>query len=224
MFLERLVAGALLKFNGEVDSVDIIILSNLLKKNIVDDNFKIINKYFKYQYNKYQFKDNYNFDTVLKNNCTIKECLDNLQGEDLKDFFSQLDLKEFILRKIKYLNEIQKDYIDSMYTYEELKIARELLNENFIFISWVSNDDSFLGDYQAFEITKKGNLYLFMKDNKVQIDSFREELLKEGCNIEYLSMYFENIYLDRPLEIIFNVENFKIFEQIYGLDVRKRNF
>ena len=218
MYLEQLIAGALLKFKGEIDSVDNIILNNLIKIEIKEEPFKIIDKYFNIEDNKIFFKEGYDFTTILNNGYQIKDVLYNLQGTYIHLFFDNLDLDEFVLRKIEYLNYIKKEELQDKLTKEEYKIAIALLQKGFLMIPWIQ-DGTIYNDFEALTLSKEGEVYLYIKDNQEQINLFKNELISNGYNPDLLFMYLATKNLDSDFSVLFNVESFRLFGQIYDLDI-----
>lgn len=217
MYFEQLIAGALLKFKGEVDKLDISLLNGFITERMYNKDFKIINKYFKYENDKFSFKEGYDFDTLLENNSTIKDVLEKLQG-DFKEFFTNLDLNEFVLIKIKYLDYIRKEELKDKLTKEEYNIALDLLQKGYLSIPWIK-DGTIYGDFEALTLTKEGEVYIFMKGYHTQVDAFKNELISNGYNPDLLFMYLATKNLDSDFRNIFDIESFRLFGQIYDLDI-----
>lgn len=220
MFLEQLVAGALLKFDGEIDSNDIIILSNLINEKIINADFKIINKYFELKNNKYKFKEGYDFNTVLDNNYTIKDVLNSIQS-NAKAFLDSLDLKAFVLRKIQFIDNIRKENISSSFTKKEMDIFMELLALGLVNIRWIPTG-SIYDDYEAVTLSKQGEVYLFINEYKVQIEMFKNKLREHGYNDELIEKYLLTKNLNDKMSQLLSVENFRLFGEVYDLDVTLR--
>ncbi len=217
MNLEQLIAGALLKFNGELDNVDLIILNKLINVDIKGESFKIIDKYFNIENNKIFFKEGIDFDT-LDYAVKIKDVLNFIQGEYFKNFYNNLDLKEFVLRKVKYLEHIRKENINDTFNRKEYNIFLELLQAGLLMIPWIQ-DGTIYGDYEAVTLSKEGEVYLYIKDNQEQINLFKSELISNGYNPDLLFMYLATKNLDSDFRNIFDIESFRLFGQIYDLDI-----
>ncbi len=215
MFLERLIAGALLKFNREIDSTDLTILEGMLNQNIVKQPLKLLANIVELKDNKYQLK--YTLDVVLANNLTVKETLEQIEGEDLKKFFTDLDLKEFILRKVD-LSKIEINDFKNNLNSEEIDVLVEL-NASMYISKIFDENGAIYDDYERFCLTKKGQVYLFMKKYSYQIACFKQELIAKEYNPDLLFLYLESINLERPFTEIFSLETFRLFGSIYDLDI-----
>ena len=102
---EQLIAAALVKFKGKIDTLDVSILISMINEpySFSNKNCNKINSIIEFQNNNYQLKDGFNLDTILVSNLTVKECLEMLAKTPALKFIKELDLTYFILRKINQL-------------------------------------------------------------------------------------------------------------------------
>ena len=85
-------------------------------------------------------------------------------------------------------------------------------------IPWIQ-DGTIYGDYEAVTLSKEGEVYLYIKDNQEQINLFKSELISNGYNPDLLFMYLATKNLDSDFRNIFDIESFRLFGQIYDLDI-----
>ncbi len=121
--LENLVAGAILKF-GFVDSLDMTLLMGGMKNKIVYQKITGLAKYIDYDKNQICLQQGYALDTNLRDNedkpFLLKDYLYLKQGSIVKKYLETLNLKQFVLRKIKLLFSVRKDNLNNLFNEVEL--------------------------------------------------------------------------------------------------------
>ena len=81
-----------------------------------------------------------------------------------------IDMKSFVLKKIKLLGEdcVVKDDISNIFSFSQLCSINELYQDGYIIDYW--KKEAIYDDYQAIKLTKRGESYLFLAENKKEID------------------------------------------------------
>ena len=204
-----------LKF-GRLDGIDITIL-----KNMVSDRFEVVID---------DATDNYfvmNDGTIiLDSNYINKICnninrglIEKIRKMDVYKYLSDMDNSEFILRKIKLMGEgtVLESELDINFCVLQLKLIQHLYNDGYIME--YCHKDKIYGDYDAIKLTKKGDLYLYMRTNKKQIDKFSDLLMKLGCDESLIPSFLIAQDLDENIDEILTVNNFMNFCHEYGLNI-----
>lgn len=199
--LNELIAGALLKF-GRVDSIDMILLMYLIK-----DSVDIVNN---------SYNHNYFFmsDGIIKLNEEYTKrlfiavdndmFLDRLQGNVVRNYLNDLDVSEFLLRKIKLLGSINVENYRHFFSSSQISLIDMLRDKGYVC-------DKIIDGSRIIKITKKGELSLFLVDNHNEIDKFRKELQSNGYDDILLEAFLITQDLDKWLKDILTIENFLVF-------------
>ncbi|MBE6154453.1 MAG: hypothetical protein E7163_02625 [Firmicutes bacterium] len=183
---DNLLNAALLKFDGIVDNKDLAILIEMLKKEniFLEDCDSIINKLKKKGYESWGIYDLENFNGLSLEQIQVE--LENQQGITMKHFMENLDLNELILRKI-----FPRIFTHVVYhNYSNVLVKHiKLLNLN----GFVDNL-YWQGSTRIFNITYKGVAYLFIKDNPELINSFKDIIINQGLDVQYLNDFILDTY------------------------------
>jgi len=183
---DNLLCAALLKFDGYVDNKDLTVLIEMLKReNIFLDNCNsIVSKWKKKGYEFWRISELENFNGLSFEE--IQKQLDDRQGIIMKKYMENLDLNELILRKIfprVYTNVVYHNY------------SRVLVKHiNLLNLNGFIDNIHWEGSARVFSITYHGAAYLFIKDNPELIESFRNTIIKEGLDIQYLNDFILDTY------------------------------
>lgn len=221
--LENLVAGAILKF-GFVDSLDMTLLMSGMKNKIVYQKITGLAKYIDYDKNQICLQQGYALDTNLRDNedkpFLLKDYLYLKQGSIVKKYLETLNLKQFVLRKIKLLFSVRKDNLNNLFNEVELATLGELFALGLITEKW--NDDVPYEDYEEVVITKQGEVELFLIDNAVSVQAFEQTLESFQYDSSLLRDFLASIPdLDSYVLTKYSVGDFELFGRTYDRSVLK---
>ena len=217
---EELALMSFLKFD-RLDNMDMTVMYHMISNNfelIVDD---MSSDYF--------ISNN---GTIVINNSYIDNFCKNINNEvrvkiEKNRAYKQIDginMFEFILRKIKMIGEgaVLVDDLSNIFEPLQLAIVNRMYKEGYI--REYTHSDIIYGDsYQAIKLTKRGELYLYVVDNKEQIDKFSNMLVETGCDDSLISSFLITQDLDRNINEILTVNNFMNFCHEYGLSMFKKD-
>ena len=217
----ELIAAALIKFSGKIDTLDISILISMINEpytfsNKSDNRLTAITEF---QNNNYQLQFGYTLDTEISPNLTIKEYLATIAEANALNFMNELDLTYLVLRKINQLGGICEANLNSRFNKLEVNTILNLINEGYLYTLWTK--EATYDDYPSVVISKKGEVYLFFNTYQTQIKMFENELIAKGYNPNLLGPYLITKNLHRPFNEIFDISSFEYFGHIYDLDLTK---
>ena len=220
---EELIAASLLKFNGEIDTLDIsLLISNINEPyNFSNKSNNRINYLTKFQNNKYQLKEGLTLETLLKPDLTIQSILENIAKPNALTFLNNLDLTNFVLQKINHLGGISENSLNTKLNKVELNECLRLIKEGYLYTIWTK--ESIYDDSQSIVLSKKGEVYLFIKTYSHQVELFKYELLSHGYNPDLIGVYLITKNLHRPIDEIFNISDFEYFGHIFDVDLTKND-
>ena len=221
--LENLIAGAVLKF-GFVDNLDMVLLMGGFKKNIAYQNVDGISKYIDNVNQRISLKSSYTLDTnisiIKEGNFTLRDYLTLKQGDVVKEYLENLDLKHFVLRKIKLLFSVRKESLRDLFNEVELSVLFELYNLGLIMMK--GNDDIPYEDNEEIILTKQGEVELFIFDNKTSVESFVKKLNSLQYDPSLLRDFLATIPdLDSYILDNHSISEFEIFGSSYDRSVLK---
>ena len=221
--LENLIAGAVLKF-GFVDNLDMVLLMGGFKKNIAYQNVDGISKYIDNVNQRISLKSSYTLDTnisiIKEGNFTLRDYLTLKQGDVVKEYLENLDLKHFVLRKIKLLFSVRKESLRDLFNEVELSVLFELYNLGLIMMK--GNDDIPYEDNEEIILTKQGEVELFIFDNKTSVESFVKKLDSLQYDPSLLRDFLATIPdLDSYILDNHSISEFEIFGSSYDRSVLK---
>ena len=164
----QIVVGLILKF-GNIDVNDISVLMDM----IGIDNFSLVKDN---NIGKYICKNDngrYEFDlSVVKryyeNIDDFSLVMGEYQGEYVRVFLEEIDLFEFVLRKIKIMGKVLVDNYDKDFSEIERFVITELKNRKYLNDFWYDYSDKCLSTM----IMMFGDLYLFKIDYADEVDNF----------------------------------------------------
>lgn len=143
----QLATGALLKF-GRIDSTDMTLLMNDINKvvDLVHNEKDYMNNYFILVDGSILFNDSY-----MSQFYQIKETsiLDEMQGSCVKEYMSNLNILEFVLRKIRVLGlgNVVADSMEETFSDVQMKAVNELYQKGFI--ENYLHENIIYGNYEA---------------------------------------------------------------------------
>lgn len=214
---DELVVGLLLKF-GSIDVNDILVAMDMMGiKNFVSVNDSGIGKYIKRN-----DKNRYVFDMDMVNICyemveDFYVVVRYFQGDVVRKFLENVDIFEFVLRKIKVIGKVSLNKYDVCFSEFQQYVINELKVKRFLTYCYDDKDE---GKYT--KITARGNLYLFMIDNKGLVNNFCNELRDMGYDDTLIDAFLIVKNLDGDIDdirkSILNVESFLEFCDFYELN------
>lgn len=206
---EEFYAAALIKFEW-LDNFDIILLMEDLKKS----GFKFLNKK-SYELDKYMIADtgitslksNYTLDTKVASKIfgiiTLRQKLRMMVSDEIQDFFDNIDLIYFVLRKMKYLGRPKVDL--ELFNPLEQGIIMELITRGFCLTEY--SDDTELD----VSLSQLGNLEIFLKANSSLVETFKTEARNVGFSSEDVDRYLLGVNLTRNINNILDLARLKRF-------------
>lgn len=216
MSSEQFYAGALLKF-GWLDNIDmVILLDDVLNHSDITYTGKgnrssEIHKYMRKEIDGgiTALCPNYTFDTKVSSKVfgviTLRRKLEMMLNDTTKNYFDNIDLIWFVLKKIKYLMmSVGKSDLEAFNPLEQ-NIIFELLNQSLI------SRESDQEDEFDIDITQLGKLYVFKKDNKDLLEKFRMSIIAEGYSDADLDKYLLGQSLNRNISVILDLNRFKAY-------------
>lgn len=214
---EQLIAGSLLKFDT-LDPLDIIILTALLGKdkiNVLDGALTTIDKYIFNKNGKITLRKEYSLLSNITPNSndsyySIKQYFERITDDNLITWLNKLNIEDFVLRKIKLLNNVATSNIDNTFNTLEKEALTILLKKGDIY-------NFFNVQHQSYEIIIKqlGLAKLYIKDHSKEIQNFIQELNEIGYNCELLISFLETQDLTKnPYEIL-TIDNFINYCSLY---------
>lgn len=217
---DEIVVGLILKF-GSIDVFDISVLVDMIGidnfsgcKN--EDMFKYIckNNEDRFEFNRKMIKRNYecvdDFNTVVH----------GVVNSRLKNFLDNMDLFEFVLRKIEKICMLNQKECNYSFSELEKNVIDELKRLGYVVSYSNQNVNGF--DYNSLKLSKKGILYLFLIDNDKIIKKFTKLLKDNGYNDKLLEMFLIVQDLDNDIkyieEKVFTIDYFCQFCDVYDVN------
>ncbi len=124
-------------------------------------------------------------------------------------------LKEFEINLLKKINESKPtlNTVRTIYLEEELKAIKSLITEGQITIIW----DDYIPhlSYQYLELTKSGQVTLFIDTYNDEIKKFVSSLDKLGYDHNLLNDFLLSMNLSKPVEEILTIDNFLWYCSIF---------
>ena len=202
VYFENLISGALLKFN-KINGFDIYIL--------IDDISKINNVEYSSEYHNIIEKYIKDEDAIISlKKYEYKNELLKMQGNIIKNYFENMNLEMFILKKLKLFGSVSTEVIETYFDNSQIEYFDYLFKEGYISI-----------ERENFVITRFGLLTIFLMDNTERLVLFCNEIKLNNLNEILLNEYL-NIQedFDNP-DIIFNISEYKCFYDTFGKNLIK---
>ena len=147
-----------------------------------------------------------------------KELFEKILGCNIQRYLDNIDMYKFILKKIKMLNPCCSDEEDVLRNFSLLQIRflKKLYQERYV-MNFLQRD-SINGDYYVIKLTKRGELYLFLKDYSNEIEKFKVFLDNNGYNSVLLEAFLITQDLSLNVTEILRLENFITFFGEYDVN------
>lgn len=183
--VSQIKVGAVRKF-GKISNLDMVLLIEDIKKN---NNIDLV----------------YDMDDLFVE-LNINEDVELLENDVVSDFFNHFDMRNFVLKKIKFLEtkySNEKDMFDN-FSIPQKEILNGLIYENCI-------RDDYNDDEHNIKLTKRGELYLFLMNNKGEVEQFIKLIKEHGYSDLLFDVYLLSQDLNKNIEDILKLSNFVKF-------------
>lgn len=183
--VSQIKVGAVRKF-GKISNLDMVLLIEDIKKN---NNIDLV----------------YDMDDLFVE-LDINEDVELLENDVVSNFFNHFDMRNFVLKKIKFLEAKytnEKDIFDN-FSIPQKEILNGLIYENCI-------RDDYNDDEHNIKLTKRGELYLFLMNNKGEVEQFIKLIKEHGYSDLLFDVYLLSQDLNKDIEDILKLSNFVKF-------------
>ena len=183
--VSQIKVGAVRKF-GKISNLDMVLLIEDIKKN---NNIDLV----------------YDMDDLFVE-LDINEDVELLENDVVSNFFNHFDMRNFVLKKIKFLETKytnEKDIFDN-FSIPQKEILNGLIYENCI-------RDDYNDDEHNIKLTKRGELYLFLMNNKGEVEQFIKLIKEHGYSDLLFDVYLLSQDLNKNIEDILKLSNFVKF-------------
>ena len=220
---EQLIAGALVKFE-KIDYVGLTLLSGglgLSGVTLSDGPIIDIGRYITIEDGNVSLKEGLSLDNTMCGYFTLREKLDNYQGDKIRKYLASLNIKNFIMRKIREYPSIPVEKKENYFSGLEISYLEELLKDGYLTVIW--NDDYIPEDFQEYKLTKKGEVALFKEDNIDLLTDFILTLESACYDPSLLDDFLmaQNLH-DKPQELL-TLYNYEIFGDLYDRNILSDN-
>lgn len=110
---------------------------------------------------------------------------------------------------------VQKKELPRLFSKEDLFIVNNMYKEGAI------TDDKNEDGNKVVKLTTRGQLILFIEDNRSDVCTFGELLESMGIDTTYLYNYLEQ-YLNSEYMELYNIENYKKYLKLHSDNISKR--
>lgn len=146
----------------------------------------------------------------------LKELLGEIESttrNDIIKYVQSFDFDDFILRKIKHYYSVYEESLNKIFSQKEMEKLKGLINEGYLNVTY-DNDIPYL-DYKEISLSNKGELKLFKKDNKKEIEDFTTMLKLLKYDVTLLDDFLLTQDLSLPAWAILNVSDLDRFCNYY---------
>lgn len=175
MDLNNLVIGAFKYGFAKVDAYDVLVLRDLFERkyniHLVVSSSLDIRSLVKMDDNR-----------VIPKKKTYKIDIDS----KIKHFFKELDIKEFILKKLQKFDAVKSSDIINVFGHTFMSTVIDL-----IFLGCI-NEEMDENQEKNISISSLGKLYILQRDNRYIFDNFYLMALKKGIIREQVDFYLED--------------------------------
>jgi len=215
VMFEMILAGGILKF-GKVDSADMTLMVKDIDKVFeVDIDRDLMDKYV--------FTSN---GDILLSNMYMRKIYWNINNRKLEGlsvgmierYFDNMDVMNFVLRKVRFLGEgnIARDDLIHNFSVIQLRELKKLYNEGYV--EDYMQEDCMYGDYRAVRVSKLGLVKLFMDENRIDIDNFYKDIIANEIDGGYIQKYLMERDLDDDIDSLLDVSRYLCVIESLGVD------
>lgn len=208
VMLETIIAGGILKF-GKVDSADIsLIVKDIDRLFEVDIDRESMDKYVVISNGDILLSDKY-MDEIYGNINNRK--LEELSVGMIERYFDSMDVRDFVLRKVKFLGDGNIPRDDLIHNFSVIQLCQlwNLYNEGYV--EDYIHEDCIYGNYCAVRVSKLGLVKLYMDENRIEIDIFYKNILINDGDVQFVQEYLMNMDLDEDIDSILDVARYLCF-------------
>lgn len=210
----QFIVGLLLQF-GSIDFDDVKLLIDMLDiKNFSKSDDSSMRKFIKLLDNGRIIFDNEVIGTVYNDVNDFYLMAENYQGNIVLNYLENIDEFEFVLRKIKLLDNMMKEDFYNFLSIHQVGIVNELYRNGYLINSFRKSDTDEI--YKEISLTKRGELYLYLIDNKDKIKNFSCKFRKLGYDELLIQPFLITQDLDENPDDILQVDNFLDFCDIFN--------
>ena len=139
-------------------------------------------------------------------------------------YLKHIDIVEFILRKIKLMENggLPIDELKVSFGYQ-INLLESIYKDDLISL-YEYKDSDYDDCFISLKLTKRGNLYLYLIDNREKVDKFFNMLEELGCNQDIFNEFLLSQDLEKNVDKILMVNNFMDFCHERGFNVLAMNY
>lgn len=205
--IEDLILVSCIMFD-RFDSMDVSVLKQMISNDfelVVDD---ASDKYFVINDGSVIVENSY-FDEIKSS--IDMNLIKSVKKSNLYKHLKYINIIEFILRKIKLMDNGALPVTEVEYLFShQVELLKNIYKENYITV-YTYIDNNYNDDFIALKLTKSGDLYLYLIDNKENIDKFFNMLEELGCNKDIFNTFLLSQDLEKNINEILTINNFMDF-------------
>lgn len=217
--LEQLLAGAILRF-GSVDKEDIRLLAEELKQHHILVTFGksafYLEEYIQNKEGVYSFKEGMSRDTMISLDYTLGDEMENVAGTALLNILFNMDIDLFTLKKIRNLYNPEVSLLKKNFNVREERSICNLLDGYYITKVW--NGLAIYDEKQVFNITRKGEVRLFMAEHPEIMASLLEMFRALRYNTDLIPEFLATQNLETFQVYAETAFDFEYFCSMYDRD------
>lgn len=216
--LQQLIVGSLIKFKS-LNTSDVSVLIEMLEMRIGiainEEEAEEIKNYIYSNDRTITLEEilNSKYFTNVSDNYTKLQTLSKVQSDVIKEFFKELDIEEFVLRKVQFLGGFPIDYTERFFNGIQQEKLNKLYDKGYLEVVW--KDDIIYDDYRETRLSHSGLQMLFKIDNAQELLEFKQQLKISGYDINLIDDFLRSQNLSQGAHSILNIENFNMFCNIY---------
>lgn len=233
--MEQIIAGALLLGFDRLYSPDITLLAkDFLKKNsgyelkdldweyiytgyeLIDFDLEHIHKYIKSKDGKITLKDGLTMKSyITESSSNLDEILNQIAGTQIRKYINDLDIEEFVLRKINN-HELSEYDFEGLFCDKQQETIDPLYEKGYLTRYWEN-------DCKVTKLSKRGKLRLFKIDYAEELTKFTEKLKSMGYDVNLLDDFLLKQDLELSVWDVLNIENLEQFCNDYDRAIAEPN-
>lgn len=214
---EQMIAGGLLKFES-VSNLDIaVLIFDFFHKypdyEVNNDELASIRDYVEINDGVISLKSGLNLESILGNELTLRERLEQIAGDCINNYCQNLDIEEFILRKIDHRSGVIEDRKNNLFCKIQQEKLKKLEEKGYVITIW--QREAIYDDYREIKLSIFGKLKLFKIDSAKEISRFTEMLKSMRYDTNLLDDFLLKQDLDMPVWSVLDLEKLAEFCSFY---------